>query len=130
MKLNGLFQRTVLPDLERAMDLRAVRQRTYASNLANVSTPGYERKEARFVDELREAERQVRLRATDPRHFGVASPRPEVEIRPARDIGGEPDVDLDNEMVAIARNKLEFDLAARIAILKIAGLRSSIHGRR
>jgi len=130
MKLRSLFQRTVLPELERTMDLRAVRQRTYASNMANVSTPGYERKEARFVDELKNVDQQVRLRATDPRHFGAESPRNDIEVRDSADVGGDAAVDLDNEMVAIARNKLEFDLAARIASLKIAGLRSSIHGRR
>ena len=41
--------------IEKAMDLRSQRQSLLASNLANVNTPGYRRKDITFEEKLRSA---------------------------------------------------------------------------
>lgn len=127
----GLFSKTSLAALQRLMDLGAEKQRTHAKNLANADTPGYSRKAVRFSDELERAGASaVRITTTDPRHMTAtakADPGIEVFEEPAED--GRPGVDVEQEVVDLAANQMKFNMAARLATLKIAGLRASIQGR-
>ena len=130
MSAIDLFSKTALPALRKVMDLSAWRQRTYAANLANVETPGYKRQDVDFADELRSARgRSVHLRATHPGHLGAGrGSGQDVEVYEASSEEGSSSVEIEHEMVALAENQLRFDLAARLASLRIQGLRSSIRG--
>jgi len=126
----GLFNRTALPALRKLMDLSAARQRVYAENLANASTPGYNRREARFADELGKAEgASLEAAKTDPGHLtaGEAEARSVEEYEDPEAAGGE--VDVEREMVSLAETQLRFAVSARLATLKIASLRNSIRGQ-
>jgi flagellar basal-body rod protein FlgB len=125
----GLFGKTTLPALGRMMDLSAWRQRAYAANIANASSPGYRRRDVKFEDELRKSQgKSLSLEATHPTHIGSASP-----LGPALEVHEEPveaqgTVDIEKETVRLAENQLRFNLAARLAALRIQSLRSSIRG--
>jgi flagellar basal-body rod protein FlgB len=127
-----LFDKTSLPALERAMTLAAWKQRAHASNVANAGTPGYKRLEARFSDVLAATEGpQFEVEKTDEGHLdpGTTAPNPvQLHVAPAAD--GGPEVELDQEMVALAQVELTFDLEARVAGLRLAGIRASINGKR
>jgi len=125
----GLFENTSLPTLAKMMNLAAWKQRVYSGNVANASTPGYERREARFADELAAAN-GMQLATTEPGHLGTPAagdPVPQVGRDP---LAKGPGIDLDQEMVALAENELRFDLAARAANLRVAGIRAAITGHR
>ena len=127
----GLFNKTSLPALKMLMDLGAARQKVHARNLANAETEGYERKAAKFSDELgRAGAKTVRIAATHEKHLGAAAAEGrEIEVRREMAADGSAGVDTEEELVALAGNQLKFNLAARLATLKIAGLRASIQGR-
>jgi len=112
------------------MDLAAARQRVYAGNLANVHTPGYERRDARFAEELGRAEGASTMKAvrTDPAHMasGARDTSP-VEVYGDPESDGEG-VDVEKEMVSLAETQLRFAVSARLATLKISALRNSIRG--
>ncbi|MBN1826871.1 MAG: flagellar basal body rod protein FlgB [Candidatus Eisenbacteria bacterium] len=126
----GLFSRTALPALRRLMDLSAARQRVSAENLANVNTPGYSRREARFADELNRAEgATIDPVETRPGHRASGAPEaPSIEVVEDPETLGEG-VDMEKEMVSLAETQLRFAVSARLATLKIAGLRNSIRGQ-
>lgn len=129
MSFIGITGRTALPLLGKIMDLSVARQRAYAENMANVNTPGYKRRDVRFSDELdRTSNNPSRLATTHSGHIGSGSAKeavPEVYEDPT---AGDRGVDMEKEMVSLAGNQLHFNFTARLAALKIAGLRTSIRG--
>lgn len=123
-----IFDQTSLPALARVMHLAASRQKTYANNVANADVEGYRRQEVTFASQLA-AQGGLQMEATQPGHAGAAPGEdPAVLVKP--DPAAGDGIDLDQEMVAIAGNQMHFDLAARVASLRIAGIRTSIVGHR
>ncbi len=127
----GLFDRTSLAAIRKLLDIGAARQKVHAANLANAGAAGYVRKGVRFSDELaRTGAVSLPLAGTDERHLGagkVEERKVEFFDEPAED--GSDAVDTEEEVVALAANQLRFNMAARLATLKIAALRASIQGR-
>jgi flagellar basal-body rod protein FlgB len=123
--------------LERALDVRLVRQNVLASNIANVDTPGFKPKDVDFTAAMIAVEGAARDT------HGVALPHTPVVgtlAAPgggglqARDLpivevpagGGSFDgntVDLDRTMVAMAENALQYSANARAIGKKLAILR-------
>ena len=130
MSFIGITGRTALPVLGKIMDLSAAKQRAYAENLANVNTPDYERREARFSDELgRAGQKSSSMATTHPDHIGSNPAKKPVEAEVYEDPNAAGQgVDMEKEMVSLAENQLRFNFAARLAAMKIAGLRTSIRG--
>ena len=113
-----------LPLIERALDLRQARQAVLQSNLANMETPGYKRRELDFDAALaRSLEGPGRLVRTNPMHL----PPPDGTADPASAVRRENrPVDLDEEMLAIAENQLMYEIAARLAAKRFEGLKFAI----
>ena len=121
--------------LRMMLDKSALHQRVIASNVANVGTPGYERLGVSFEEELMKASRLGdKLKTTNPRHI----PHPEwhKEIKPevvAIENGywnGINNVNIDEEMVDLAKNQLDFNIGSRLLNLRFNALRTAIRGRR
>ncbi len=127
---------STLSHLERALDVRLVRQNVLGANVANVDTPGFRPKDVDFVASM--AAIDGAGRSAD----GVAQPSlagsGEVESQQAgiaaKDLpivdvpaGGASfdgnTVDLDRTMVAMAENALQYGASARAAGKKLAILR-------
>lgn len=123
-----IFDQTSLPALARVMHLASWRQKTYANNVANADVQGYRRQEVNFASQLA-AQGGLQMEATQAGHAGTApSADPALVVQP--DAAAGEGIDLDQEMVAIAANQMHFDMAARVASLRIAGIRTSIVGHR
>ena len=56
-----VFEKSPIPVLVKSLDASMLRSRTIANNIANVNTPGYQRVEVSFEDELRKALDQGQL---------------------------------------------------------------------
>lgn len=127
---------TTLARLERALDVRLVRQNVLAANVANVDTPQFRPKDVDFTASMAAIESAAHDEA------GVARPTVPVVGRAgsdqsgiaARDLpivdvpagGASLDgntVDLDRTMVAMAENALQYSASARAAGKKLAILR-------
>ena len=121
--------------LEKMLDKAALTQRVIASNVANVNTPGYERLGVSFNEKLVRAMKMGgNIKRTDPRHFPPPEFEKTVEPEGAKiedDFSnGINNVNIDQEMVDLAKNQLDFDIAARLMNLKFTQLRTAIRGRR
>lgn len=103
--------------LERYLDVLSARQRITASNIANADTPGYRARQIDFRSEM------------ESFAFHGANDRiPAVRVQ---DAGGAVkndgnNVNLDQEMKALAENALHFTVASALLQRQIQGLRSAI----
>ncbi|MBW7995062.1 MAG: flagellar basal body rod protein FlgB [Candidatus Glassbacteria bacterium] len=132
-----LFEQTNLPLLHKGLDTYALRQQASAHNIANVNTHGFRRMEVKFEEELRKAlkiENGINAKMTDRNHFKIgAGTLDQVEpvvYMPTDDElhSGINNVDIDVEMVRLAKAQLSFDFAARMSNRTFSGLRSAIRG--
>jgi flagellar basal-body rod protein FlgB len=123
--------------LERALDVRLVRQNVLASNMANVDTPGFKPRDVDFTASM------VSIEGAARDNRGVSLPTPptlaptgssapsgfaanELPIVESQAGGGSFDgntVDLDRTMVAMAENALQYSASARAISKKIGILR-------
>lgn len=134
-----LFNETAHLALAKALEAASLRQRVIADNIANLNTPGFKRSEVRFEELLRKAiggrEQALPLRRTDPRHFGGAgnletlTPKAE-QVRTTSMRADGNNVDLDQEMVALATNTIAYRAAAQMLSDRLAKLSFVINGGR
>jgi flagellar basal-body rod protein FlgB len=121
----------VLAALRRQMTIAAARQAIAASNLANVSTPGYKAQEADFADTLSDKLRAP-LRLTDARHLaGVDAPSlatRDVEGLAARRDGNT--VAIDRELLGMTQAAGEFARAQTALAAKFRLVRYAINEAR
>ena len=132
-----LFEQTNLPLLQKGLDTYALRQKASAHNIANVNTHGFQRMEVQFEDELRKAlklERGVTGVQTNEKHLKIGAGRLD-EVEPVPYMPGDSElhsginnVDIDHEMVRLAKAQLSFDFASRMSKRTFSSLRSSIRG--
>lgn len=109
--------------LKRSLNLLMRHHRNIAENVSNLNVVDYARKPTRFLDSLSQAERQMFMRTSDPRHIvpdPADRPPPEWERGP---------VEITREMADLAQNQIRFDFSARIMRRKFEGLTRAISGR-
>jgi flagellar basal-body rod protein FlgB len=116
-----MFDQTPIPVLLKSLDAGMLRSRTIANNIANVNTPGYQRVEVTFEDELRKALDTTKLKGTrtNEKHlplgkldFSELNPKVEKPVDPTLP-SGVNNVDIDSEMAKLAENQLLFNFSAK-----------------
>lgn len=101
-------------DLEKYMDLVAMRQKLVASNIANVDTPGYRTEDIDFQSEFQSL---------------AAGEKPEVVEVPDLKIKNDGnDVSIDRESRLLAENALRFRLASALLKDKFSIIKQAIEG--
>jgi len=131
-----LFDRKPNLLLGKMLDKAALAQRVIASNVANVGTPGYERLGVSFDEALKSAVRADRMhfKRTNPKHMPDPNWSKNIEPKVAKvDDGywnGINNVNIDREMVELAKNQLDFNIASKLLNQKYSQLRTAIRGRR
>lgn len=131
-----IFKRTNVPLLHKAMDAYTLRQRSIASNIANVSTPGYKRTEVSFEEDLKKAlsNRGIRGKTAHEKHIPLGKPsieklKPEILVPDDGSLAsGLNNVNIEKEMADQAKNSLNFSFSSRLANIDFTYLRSSIRG--
>jgi len=129
-----IFDRIQIPRMQTVLDLASARQKLLTENVANAETPGYRRKDIDFQSELKSAMNASStgtVKTTRPEHLGGAKPgtAPKVERGDIPE-GQEYGVSIDQEMAQVARNQMEFNVAARLVEKKFEGLRNAIRSGR
>ncbi|MEX2373412.1 MAG: flagellar basal body rod protein FlgB [Dehalococcoidia bacterium] len=112
------------------------RQGAIASNVANVDTPGYARREVTFEDALRLQvdSNSSRLRTTDARHIAstLASSEANGSAGRTRDVVSERNdannVNIDEEMLLLVDTQLRFQALSQTTGRRITTLRGVIRG--
>jgi len=106
--------------LTAGMKVEALRQKTIASNIANMETPGYRRLDVRFEEHLAKA-----LDSSDPADLGGIEPEIyQPQDTPVRDNGN--DVSIEAEVGHLIKNSLRYKPYARIMQKKMTQLTAAI----
>ena len=122
----SLFASDNYTAVKKMMDVSAMRHAAIASNLANVSTPGYKRVDLSksFEDELKS-----RIRARDTDAVVAAQPRTETDsLTPATRADGN-NVQIDRELLDMSKNTMNFDALTNFASGSLKQLKMAITGR-
>jgi flagellar basal-body rod protein FlgB len=116
--------------LARQMAYRMSRHAAISANVANADTPGYSAVDVSFSAALEGA--GLRLATTHANHLGGQR---NLQLRDRLQLsGGEPrrdgnDVDIDAEMVKLARNQIEYQFLTRRLGGKFQKIKEAISGR-
>jgi len=126
--LKGIFG-GVMPVLERALDIRALRHDIISSNIANEETPGYRVRDIEFQREL-DKRNWVQLVSTHKNHFhGSNRSHPDVQVVIREDPVNTLDnnsVSLEREMVKMAENTMMYNATVTILVRKFQAIREAI----
>lgn len=132
-----LFNKTGIPAALKSLDAAMLRSRTIANNIANVNTPGYQRVEISFENQLRSALKKssVQGAVTQSGHIPLGrkdldkvQPKAYKPIDPTLP-SGVNNVDIDTEMSKLAENQLLFSFGARAIKERLKTLDGAIKGR-
>lgn len=142
--LNRLFDAAALRTAHSALTGLSRRQEAIASNIANVDTPNYARKEVSFEDSLRAqisgeagASRDVALGRTNARHLdldggdgghglGGSSTLPRDVVSARND---KNSVGVDEEMTLLVDTQLRFQALSQSLGTRLSTLRTVIRGQ-
>lgn len=122
----SLFASDNYQAVKKLMDVTAMRHAAIASNLANVSTPGYKRVDISrtFEDELK-----ARIGSRDSSQIMAAVPRTETDsLTPSTRADGN-NVQIDRELLALSGNTMNYDALTNFATGSIKQLKMAITGR-
>ncbi len=128
-----ITNRTNIPFLKRALDLSSFRQKLTASNIANVSTPGYQPKEIDFKKELGFVLDKSKTSGTrtNPAHIrlGQTNQRtPEILSSQTTNPNNINSVDIEKEVVDLTDNELVYKFGTKFMSRSFSILRMSIKG--
>ena len=122
----GPFTDGAMRLLENTLTWRTRNQEVIAGNIANLDTPGYNRKDMDFQKILTSYSQgnlqEVGLNTTNPGHLPGADPGTGLIQE-----SWEP-VDLDQEMVRMAENTISYQTSVQMLIKKLDFLKSVING--
>ncbi len=126
MKID-FFDRSRVPLLQKELDLFAVRNKAIANNIANIATPGYRRVDVSFQGELSNA---IANSTNDVQlSQNVEQVEPSIQIDRTNSLdSGANNVDIDQEMAELAKNQLQFKLAARLMSDTFGLIDKSVNG--
>lgn len=119
-----VFDRT-LQAIEDRLNLNSTNQKVISSNLANINTPNYRAKELSFESALRQSleEHVLQMVRSNSQHMAPDDP---AEAMRAQEVVETGPVDLDNEMVALTKNAIEYQHMVGILNKKFSMLKSAI----
>lgn len=133
---DAVFSRTSIPAVEKSLDAATLRGRAIAANIANASTPGYQRIEVAFESQLRAAldKRIPAGEGEKPGHLPVG--RPDLErVTPVAYRSEDPtkpgeinNVDIDLEMGKLAENQILFNFGVKLIGARKTDIMSAIKG--
>ena len=122
----SLFNSDNYTAVKKMMDVTALRHAAIASNLANVSTPGYKR-----VDMSKSFEEELRasIKARNADQIADTRPRTEVDtLTPSTRADGN-NVQIDSELMGLTKNTMNFSVLTDFASGSLKQLRHAITGR-
>ena len=133
---NSVLAHTDMPVLAKALDTYALRSKVIANNLANVTTPGYQRIEVDFEEKLRGAldDGKLQGKRTDANHMRLG--RPDLSgvepmayrVKDPTNPGEINNVDIDLEMSKMAENQIMFNFTVNAVKAQMESITAAIKG--
>ncbi len=130
----GLFDKSHLAVLKKAVDVYSRRHQVTARNISNVETPGFRTQRVKFEDLLSSEQMRLKGYQTHRNHLPVGggnlgSARDEIVDMDSDFDNGVNNVDIDNEMTTLATNDLSYRMATRLLSMRYSVLRGAIKGQ-
>jgi len=122
----ALFNDAQYQTLRALLDVSFARHAALAGNVANVNTPGYRRQDASPVFQ-QELTRAIEARDVSKLHSLVPQIGIDSSAAPARMDGSN--VNLEREMVEIAKNSAQYEVSAALISKRYQMLRAAITGK-
>jgi len=130
--------RNRLPVLNRGLDAYALRQRTIAKNIANVTTPDYKPEKVKFEELFGKAVSSAVGEVSNEKHIPIGVNNEDNDVVPEVDVpevpqpqvymSGESHVSIDKEMAELAQNQIRYRFAARAVKSYFQGMQNAISG--
>ncbi|PID77221.1 MAG: flagellar basal body rod protein FlgB [Deltaproteobacteria bacterium] len=134
MKIIGPFDKSINL-LGKSLDLRAKNQQVISSNIANAETPGYAPARFNFEQDLQdviERKNALQLKTTSRHHLPIVPENLDqingtITKQPDQTgIGDQNGVNIDEEMIALAKNQLMYEASAKLLRKKFAMLKYAV----
>lgn len=130
----GLFDKSHLAVLKKAVDVYSRRHQVTARNISNVETSGFRAQRVKFEDLLSSEQMRLKGYQTHRNHLPVGgqalgSARDEIVDMDSDFDNGVNNVDIDNEMTTLATNDLSYRMATRLLSMRYSVLRGAIKGQ-
>ena len=129
--IDHILKKTTYSVLSRRLDQDTLRHKVISHNIANVNTRGYQAKDVVFDDVLQRTAKQIDMSVSKPNHLkttpvsrGQIVNTADAEIR-----NGINNVDVDEQMIALAKNQLDFDFSATQMKRLFTSLKLTIRGK-
>ncbi len=115
-----------------SLKLRSYRHQLIASNIANVDTPGYRRKDIPFEKIMeRYISSERRLKTTDPKHFPFRETGLQEYIREyeenSRTLGTPNNVSLEEEMANLTQNQVLYEATLQALYKELQIIKTAIN---
>ena len=124
---NGIIFDKTMQMIEDRLSLSSTNQKLISSNLANIDTPGYKTKSLSFEDTLRQSLENHVLQMVRTNSRDLDPDDPVEAMQNATGVEGGP-VDLDTQMVNLAKNSIEFQYMIALLDKKFGLLKTAITG--
>lgn len=130
-----LFDKAGIPLYEKLLKVVSSAQKTTASNVANVATPGYKAKSVDFRSEMNRLLKQkssVSPVATDSRHIALGTSRNTIRVKGIQNdsnASGVNNVNIEQEMMNLSENELLYKFGAGKLARTFGLLKMAIRGR-
>ena len=130
-----LFDKAGIPLYEKLLKVASSAQKTTASNVANVATPGYKAKSVDFRSEMKRLLKQkssVSPVATDSRHIALGTSRNAIRVKGTQNdsnASGVNNIDIEQEMMNLSENELLYKFGAGKLARTFGLLKMAIRGR-
>ncbi len=125
----GIFEKT-FNIAKVALKLRSYKQSLLASNIANVDTPGYRRKDIPFQKVMQAylSNQDLSLKRTDPRHISnkPTSINEILETYKDKSLGTPNNVSLEQEVTELVQNQVMYEATLQALSKEIQRLKEAI----
>jgi flagellar basal-body rod protein FlgB len=125
----GIFEKT-FNIVKTSLKLRAYRHTLLASNIANVDTPGYRRKDIPFEKVMQAylSNKDIPLKATNPKHIrdGRGSIKKLAEAYETNTLGTPNNVSLEQEITELTENQVLYEATLQALAKEIERLKEAI----
>jgi len=129
-----ILNHTSIPVAAKGLDAASLRARASADNLANVTTPGYQRIEVTFEEQLRQALNKEEIAGSRTNANQMYLGRPEIEhVRPVAYRPEDPEqasevnnVDVDIESAQLAENQIAYNFDVRFIRDRLDTIQSAV----
>ncbi len=125
----NIFNTETIPLMKSALSAYTMRQSVTANNIANVTTPGYQRQEVVFEEKLQEAVSKLSPTKSEHNFIDGSQIQPEIVLDSNTAlVNGINNVDIDQEMAGEG-NAIKYQAVVQALVLKYRIVSDAIRGR-